>query len=58
MTFEQKEPTTIFQDNFGCQRLTKDEVLHTRTKHIDIRELVKDGTESCPTEVMVADESF
>ena len=63
MTFEQKEPTTIFEDNFGCECLTKDEVLHTRTKHIDIRyhkirELVKDGTvaiESCPTEEMVAD---
>jgi hypothetical protein len=49
MTFEQKEPTTIFEDNFGCQCLTKDEVFHMRTKHIDIsyrkiRELVKDET--------------
>jgi hypothetical protein len=63
MTFEQRKPTTIFEDNFGCQCLTKDEGRHTRTKHIDIRyhkirELVKDGTvaiEPCPTEKMVAD---
>jgi ATP sulfurylase len=47
----------------GCQCLIKDEVLHTRTRHIDIRchkirELVKDGTvaiESCTTEEMAAD---
>ena len=59
----QEEPTIIREDNFGCVQLTKNEVLHSRTKHIDIRhhklrELVADKTiavHQCPTELMLAD---
>ena len=55
----QEEPTIIREDNFGCVQLTKNEVLHSRTKHIDIRhhklrELVADKTiavHQCPTEL-------
>ena len=60
---EQTEPTVIQEDNFGCVQLTKNAVLHSRSKHIDIRhhklrELVADKTisvQQCPTSLMVAD---
>ena len=35
--FEQREPTTIYEDNQGCIALTENPVMHKRTKHIDIR---------------------
>ena len=62
-TIGQGEPTLIWEDNHGCLQLTKDEVFHSRTKHIairhhKIRELVRDGevaVQYCRTEEMVAD---
>ena len=44
----QKGPTVLFEDNYGCFCLTKDEVLHRKTKHIavkyhKVRELVRKG---------------
>ena len=59
----QGEPTLVWEDNFGCLQLTKDEVLHSRTKHIairhhKIRELVREGeviVTQCGTGDMVAD---
>ncbi|KFM76507.1 Retrovirus-related Pol polyprotein from transposon TNT 1-94, partial [Stegodyphus mimosarum] len=30
-------PTTIYCDNQGAQKITKNSVFHSRTKHIDIR---------------------
>ena len=63
MDCEQTEPTVMFEDNIGCLCLTKDEVLHARTKHIDIRyhylrELVKAKVcvaTYCRTDEMLAD---
>jgi hypothetical protein len=55
--------TVIFEDNSGCIALTKDSVLHSRTKHIDIRfHRIRDMVASgdvvityCPTDQMYAD---
>ena len=63
MHCKQEEPTVIHEDNFGCVQLTKNAVLHTRTKHIDIRhhklrELVNNNTifvQQCSSELMLAD---
>ena len=33
----QTAATIIHEDNFGCVQLTKEQVNHSRTKHIDIR---------------------
>ena len=60
---EQKEPSTIYEDNQGAIELTKNPRFHNRTKHIDvsfhyIREQVNLKTVSfkyCPTNVMLAD---
>ena len=37
LKIEQKQPTTIFEDNQGCIAMTKNNVYHSRTKHIDIK---------------------
>ena len=34
---EQKEPTVIFEDNVAAEKLTKNNVLHGRTKHFEIK---------------------
>jgi hypothetical protein len=34
---EQREATTIFQDNQGCIALSNNPIYHKRTKHIDVR---------------------
>ncbi|CAB3988823.1 Hypothetical predicted protein, partial [Paramuricea clavata] len=55
--------TTIYEDNQGAIALSRNPVLHKRTKHIDIkcyfvREKTQDGTvelKYCPTNEMVAD---
>jgi hypothetical protein len=60
---EQKQPTTIFEDNKSCIALANNPVFHMRTKHIDIqyhfiREAIKQqhvSLEYCPTEQMTAD---
>jgi hypothetical protein len=45
--FEQREPTTIYEDNQGCIALTENPVMHKRTKHIDIRHhFVRERVES------------
>ena len=44
--FEQGEATNIFEDNHGCERLSKNPTVHNRTKHIDIRHhYVRERTE-------------
>jgi hypothetical protein len=56
-------PTTLFCDNQGAIRLSKDSTFHARTKHIDIhfhfiRQTVSSGNISlkyCPTADMIAD---
>ena len=56
-------PTTIHEDNQGTIAMSKNPVLHKRTKHIDIkfhfvREKIHDKTinlKYCPTHEMVAD---
>jgi hypothetical protein len=56
-------PTTLFCDNQGAIRLSKDSTFHGRTKHIDvhfhfIRQTVSQGHIKllyCPTEEMIAD---
>ena len=60
---EQKQPTIVFEDNWACIHLSRNAVLHHKSKHIDVRvyhlrdlckrgvmNLLKIGTES-----MVAD---
>ena len=34
---EQKEPTVIFEDNIAAEKLSKNNIQHGRTKHIDIK---------------------
>ena len=34
---EQTEPTVIFEDNVACEKLTKHNIQHSRTKHIEIK---------------------
>jgi hypothetical protein len=61
--FQQKLPTTIFEDNQGCIKMAENPVINPRSKHIDlrhhyIRERVADGSVAlayCPTAEMVAD---
>ena len=56
-------PTTLYCDNQGAVRLSKDSTFHGRTKHIDvhfhfIRQTVSQGHISllyCPTDDMIAD---
>jgi hypothetical protein len=35
--YEQKQPTTIFEDNQGCIAMTKNPVIQKKSKHIDIK---------------------
>jgi hypothetical protein len=61
--FSLKLPTTLYCDNQGAIRLSKDSTFHGRTKHIDvhfhfIRQSVSQGHISltyCPTDDMIAD---
>ena len=61
--FSYSMPTTLFCDNQGAIRLSKDSTFHGRTKHIDvhfhfIRQTVSSGhitLKYCPTSDMVAD---
>ena len=63
MCMAQNQPTVMYEDNTGCLQLTKDHVLHGKTKHIAIRyhktrELVTDGVVSikqCSTLDQLAD---
>ena len=34
---EQTEPTVIYEDNIAAEKLCKNNVHHSRTKHIDIK---------------------
>ena len=60
---EQRDPSTIFEDNKGAIELSKNPKFHNRTKHIDIsyhfvREQVEQSTFSvqyCRSEDMLAD---
>jgi hypothetical protein len=59
----QERPTIVHEDNYGCICLTKNHVLHSRTKHIrlrhhKIRELVEEKAVEivyCRTDEMIAD---
>ena len=61
--FEQRGPSTIFEDNQGAIELARNPKFHNRTKHIDvslhfIREQVNlkaISVKYCPTEDMLAD---
>ena len=63
MRCEQKEPTTIWEDNQGAISTAKNPVFHNRTKHIQIRyhfvrEAVADNIidiRYCSTRDMIAD---
>ena len=49
MGLEQKEPTVTFEDNVACEKMTKNNIQHSRTKHIEIkhhfiREAVKNNS--------------
>ncbi|XP_035211735.1 secreted RxLR effector protein 161-like [Stegodyphus dumicola] len=37
LSYNIEHPTTIYCDNQGAQKITKNSVFHSRTKHIDIR---------------------
>ena len=58
-----KEPTTIMEDSQGAICIASNPVIHSRTKHIDVRyHYIRETIESkaikvqyCPTEEMVAD---
>ena len=60
---QMKDPTPIWNDNQGAQKLAQNAVFHNRTKHIDIRhhfvrEVLKDGSikvDYMPTTKMMAD---
>eukprot|EP00961_Rhodomonas_salina_P152826 2056908-Rhodomonas_salina.1 len=34
---EQKQPTIVFEDNWACIHLSRNAVLHHKSKHIDVR---------------------
>ena len=63
LCIEQMEPTVLYEDNYGCVQLTKDEVLHKKTKHVNvkyhkIRELVRNKVvriQQVPTNEQTAD---
>jgi hypothetical protein len=60
---EQSSPTVVFCDNISAIKLSKNPVMHGRSKHIDVRfhflrDLVKDGILElihCSTQQQVAD---
>ena len=61
--FKQNKPTVIFEDNSACIQMSKNPVLHSRTKHIDLHyHFVRERSESAEvklewlsTERMIAD---
>lgn len=61
--YEQKFPTTIFEDNQGCIKLANNTTSYTRVKHLDIKHhFLRDNIENgnlvlkyCPSELMIAD---
>ena len=63
LCIEQLDATVLHEDNFGCVQLTKDEVLHKKTKHVavkyhKIRELVRNKVvriQQVATDKQVAD---
>ena len=63
MGVKQSEPTMIFEDNQACIALSKNSLVNTRSKHIDIkyhfnREKVESGEvvlKYCPSAEMIAD---
>ena len=63
MQIDCSSPTIIHEDNQGTIAMSKNPVLHKRTKHIDIKfhfvgEKIQDKTielKYCPTHEMVAD---
>ena len=63
LCIEQLDATVLHEDNFGCVQLTKDEVLHKKTKHVavkyhKIRELVRNKVvriQQVATDEQVAD---
>ena len=63
ISFVQKEPTVIKEDNQGTIALSRNPKYHPRTKHIDIKyHFIRDKVEKkelvleyCPTEQMLAD---
>ena len=38
--FPQKAPTTIFEDNESCKKLSRNYCAHDRVKHLDVREML------------------
>ena len=60
---EKDDTVTVFEDNQGAIKMAQNPVMHSRTKHIDIRyhfiwETIADGTVTlryCPTKDMTAD---
>ena len=63
MGVKQSEPTMIFEDNQACIALSKNSLVNTRSKHIDIkyhfnREKVESGEvvlKYCPSTEMITD---
>jgi hypothetical protein len=63
MEVKQSEPTMIFEDNQACIALSKNNLVNTRSKHINIkyrfnREKVESGEvvlKYCPSTEMIAD---
>ena len=63
ISFVQKEPTVVKEDNQGTIALSRNPKYHPRTKHIDIKyHFIRDKVEKkelvleyCPTEQMLAD---
>ena len=61
--FEQRGPSTIFEDNQGAIELVKNPKFHNRTKHIDVSfHFIKEqvnlkaiSVKYCPTQDMLAD---
>ena len=60
---EKDDTITVFEDNQGAIKMAQNPVMHSRTKHIDIRyhfirETIANGTVTlkyCPTKDMIAD---
>ncbi|XP_071053569.1 uncharacterized protein [Onthophagus taurus] len=63
LQFNSKKPIVLYNDNQSCQKLAKNNVYHSTTKHIDIkyhfiRKVLEDNVinlKYCQTEEMIAD---
>lgn len=63
ISFHQRNPTLIYEDNQACITFAKNFICNNRSKHVDIkyhnaRESVMNGKttlEYCPTNLMIAD---